>query len=421
VKHVGRERGTRASIASLCSRIVKRRRTTAEVRVESLAEAPHSRAFCATRAGRSTVSVLVSAHTPSSDGSSHASRNVAEVDSTVAPQHAPDPLDHHVFHCLIGPTAVGKSRVALAIAERSGAEIVSLDSMQVYRRMDVGTAKPTHDERARVRHHMLDLVEPSDTFDVQRYLERLRPVVVDARARGARILFTGGTGFYLKALLSGLFAGPPIDLALRRALEARCSDEGNAALHLELAAIDPRSSARIHVNDTKRLVRALEVFQQTGRTLSSWQREWWEPGDGAPRVERAARIVGLSLPVDELDRRIVLRTRAMLDAGWALEARAVRAGTGFSASSIQALGYRDALRLADGEITFDACARAIALATRQFARRQRTWYRKFTQARWLSAPALDAHAAALDELVEEARDALGWTSSSDVDARRARP
>jgi len=168
-------------------------------------------------------------------------------------------------------------------------------------------------------------------------------------------------------------------------------------------------------------VRALEVFQQTGRTLSSWQREWWEPGDGAPRIERAARIVGLSLPVEELDRRIVLRTRAMLDAGWAREARDVRAATGFSASSIQALGYRDALRLADGEILFDACARAIALATRQFARRQRTWYRKFTHARWLSAPPLDAHADAFDELVEEARATLGWTSASDVDQRIARP
>jgi tRNA dimethylallyltransferase len=320
---------------------------------------------------------------------------------------ADDPLSKHEFHCLVGPTAVGKTHVALAIAERAGAEIVSLDSMQVYRGMDIGTAKPTRTDREHVRHHMLDLVDPNERFDAQQYLAHLRPRIVDADARGRRLLFTGGTGFYLKALLAGLFEGPPVDLELRRSIEARCRVEGNAVLHAELAAFDPRSSARIHVHDTKRLVRAHEVYRQTGRALSAWQRQWWSAGDGSPARARRAAIVGLEIAVPELDRRIAQRARTMLAAGWAEEAAAVRARTGFGPSAVQALGYREALALADRTITFDACAETIALRTRQFARRQRTWYRKLSNAVWLEAP---DDRGSIDGLVGRALDVLGWTT-----------
>jgi tRNA dimethylallyltransferase len=322
---------------------------------------------------------------------------------------AEDALSKHEFHCLIGPTAVGKSRVALAIAERSGAEIVSLDSMQVYRGMDIGTAKPSSLERARVPHHMLDLVEPDERFDVQRYLTLLRPLLADAALRGRRLLFTGGTGFYLQALLAGLFEGPPIDVELRRSLEERCRAEGNSVLHAELASFDPRSSARIHMHDTKRLVRAHEVYRQTGRTLSSWQREWWGTGEASsrPATRRASRIVGLHLSVIELDRRIAERTRAMLAAGWPEEAASVRARTGFGPSAAQALGYREALALADGEMPFETCAQAIALRTRQFARRQRTWYRKLADAVWFPAPDDEDSLAAV---AGRACEVLGWSA-----------
>jgi tRNA dimethylallyltransferase len=323
---------------------------------------------------------------------------------------ADDPLPRHVYHCLIGPTAVGKSRLALAVAQRAGAEIVSLDSMQVYRGMDVGTAKPSKADRARVRHHMLDLVEANERFDVQRYLALLRPVIWDAEARGVRLLFTGGTGFYLKVLLCGLFEGPPVDLEVRQALEARCRAEGNAVLHRELSAFDPASGERIHVRDTKRLVRAHEVFQQTGRPLSSWQREWGSGRGAAPPASpRAARIIGLELPVAELDRRIVARASAMLEAGWPEEAAAVRNRTGFSASSAQALGYREALALADREITFEECAARIALRTRQFARRQRTWYRKFGETTWLPAPRLQPRSDVDEALVGASLQVLDWS------------
>lgn len=328
----------------------------------------------------------------------------------------------HGTRALIGPTASGKSALALRVAERCGAEIVSLDSMQVYRRMDVGTAKPTAAERARVRHHMLDLAEPSELFDVSRFLAELEPVLRDARERAQRLLLVGGTGFYLKVLFDGLFEGPPVDRGLRARIEARADVEGLSALHAELAALDPISAARIHANDRKRVVRALEVHAQTGRTLSDWQREWASFGNASRATQRF--LVGLALPTAELDARIRVRTRAMLEAGWAEEAVAIERTCGFSKSAIQALGYVEALALARGELSFDdACAR-IALATRQFARRQRTWYRKFEDAVWLDvgARARDASSPSIgdgarandradvtDELVVDCVRALSWS------------
>lgn len=287
---------------------------------------------------------------------------------------ARDPLAGFDFQGVVGPTASGKSALALALAERHGFELVSLDSMQVYRGMDVGTAKPSAEERARVRHHMLDLVEPSERYDVQRFLRDLEAVLVEMRSRNARPLFVGGTGFYLKVLLAGLFEGPDVDPALRASLEADARERGSPALHAELVALDPDSARRLHPNDAKRVIRALEVLRQTGRKLSDWQREWSAP---SPRAERA-RLVGLGWPVDVLDARIAERTRAMLAAGWPDEAARVRATCGFGPTAVQALGYREALAVHDGAIDADRAAREIAAATRQFARRQRTWYRHFS-------------------------------------------
>ncbi len=305
-----------------------------------------------------------------------------------------DPLDVEPLHALVGPTASGKSAVALAVAERAGAEIVSMDSMLVYRGLDVGTAKPSAAERARVPHHLVDLVEPSERYDVQRYLRDARAAVRAIRARGRRALFVGGTGFYLKALVRGLFEGPPVEPALRAELEERARALGPDALHAELAAVDPDAAARLHPNDVRRVVRGLEVWRQTGRRLSDWQREW-SAGAGRARV-----LVGLERGPDELERRIRARTRAMLDAGWADEARAVRERDGFGPSARQALGYAEALRLADGELERAAAEELIALRTRQFARRQRTWFRHFPDIRWIDAGRAD--------VVPETLAALGW-------------
>ncbi|MCC6407193.1 MAG: tRNA (adenosine(37)-N6)-dimethylallyltransferase MiaA [Planctomycetes bacterium] len=277
---------------------------------------------------------------------------------------------------LVGPTAAGKSELALALAERTGAEILSLDSMLVYRGLDVGTAKPSASERARAPHHLLDLVLPDQRFTAQDYVAAARAALADVQARGRRAFFVGGTGLYLKLLTSGLFEGPEADPALRARLEARYDELGSSAFHGELLRLDPPTAARLHPNDKKRVVRALEVYEQTGRPLSAWQREW------SVVSPRRWRIAGLDLAVAELDRRILARTEAMLAGGWADEARRVRASPGFGPTAAQALGYHEVLQLVDGELTAEECARRIALKTRQFARRQRTWFRKFPESVW---------------------------------------
>ncbi|MBI5362193.1 MAG: tRNA (adenosine(37)-N6)-dimethylallyltransferase MiaA [Planctomycetes bacterium] len=311
-------------------------------------------------------------------------------------------------HALIGPTASGKSALALRVAEAAGAELVALDSMQVYRGMDVGTAKSTPSERARVRHHLLDLCAPSADYDVARFQTDLADVLDDLARRRVRALFVGGTGFYLKVLLERLFEGPPVDRALRARLEARCAAEGNAALHAELARVDAPSAARIHANDTKRLVRALEVHAQTGKALSEWQREWSSFTGGAAARGRPRRLVGLALDVPELDRRIAARVDRMLDLGWEDEVRAIEVSGGFSKTAIQALGYAEVRALVRGETSRELARARIALATRQFARRQRTWYRKFPETTWLAAAEPAENSSAEAARVRAALRALGW-------------
>jgi tRNA dimethylallyltransferase len=316
---------------------------------------------------------------------------------------APDELP---LRCLVGPTAVGKTAFAMELAEALGAWIVSLDSMQVYRRMDVGTAKPTPAERERVPHFALDLVEPSERYDVQRYLADARAAVAAVHARGKRALFVGGSGLYLKALTSGLHEGPGADLELRAGLEERVRMEGVPALHAELARVDPEAAQRIHPADKKRVVRALEVFQQTGRPISDWQREWgWH---GRAPLERELRIVGLALEPEALQERVRARVRAMLAQGWVDEARAIRDGVGFGPTAIQALGYREVLEHADGRLDRDALEERLVQRTRQFIRRQRTWFRSFAAVRWIDPRSPDALASAR-ELLD---DQPGLTSGS---------
>lgn len=300
----------------------------------------------------------------------------------------------------MGPTAAGKTALALEVAERAGAEILSLDSMAVYRGLEAGTAKPSAAERARVRHHLIDVADPSETYDARRWLADARAALEDVCVRGARALFVGGTGFYLAVLLRGLFEGPPSDPELRARVEGRVAREGAATLHAELAGADPAAAARIHAHDTKRLVRALEVLEQTGRPLSEWQREWG--GEPAER-ERRARLVGLELAPERLDERIRARTRAMLERGWREEALALRAAGRLGPGAAQALGYDVVLAWADGELGREEAEERIARATRRFARRQRTWWRKF-DVRWLPAP----EEGRVAERAQDVLAALGW-------------
>ncbi|QDV06898.1 IPP transferase [Planctomycetes bacterium Poly30] len=311
-----------------------------------------------------------------------------------------DVLDAIPLRFIVGTTASGKTGLALRLAEHprvlaaGGLEIVSLDSMNLYRGLDIGTAKPSAEERSRVPHHLVDVAGPEERFDLQRYLQLVRTACEEIVARGALPLFVGGTGLYLAAILRGLFEGPPADLALRQRLLDASAPEGAPSLHDRLREVDPGSAERIHPNDTRRTIRALEVWEQTGETMTSLQAQW--NAARSPR-ERRARMVGLHVPVDALDGLIAERTEEMLAQGWPEEALALEEAGGLGDSASQALGYDTALALAQGEITREEAARRIVLRTRQFARRQRTWYRKF-EIDWLDAASPDLVEKAFERL-----------------------
>jgi tRNA dimethylallyltransferase len=278
---------------------------------------------------------------------------------------------------ILGPTASGKSDAAMAVARRVGAEILSVDSMQVYRGMDVGTAKPSPAERAEVRHHLIDVVDPDQPFTVARFVEMADEVIRDARERNVPLVVTGGTPLYYKALFEGMFEGPGADEAIRERLRAQSNDE----LHRRLTEVDPAAAARIHANDTKRLVRALEVFELTGQPISALQNEW----AGEPAHRHEAKWFGLNWEKDALNRRINARVKAMLAAGWVDEVRSLleRFGT-LSHTASEATGYRELIAHIRGEISLDDAADQIKIGTRQLARRQMKWFRRFPRVLWLS-------------------------------------
>jgi tRNA dimethylallyltransferase len=285
------------------------------------------------------------------------------------------------FDCWIlsGPTASGKSALAIRLARRLDAEIVSVDSMGVYRVLDVGTAKPTPEQRAAVPHHLLDVVPPSDTFSVAHWLAAAGAAVTDCRSRGRRILFVGGTPLYLRALRDGLAPVPGADPDVRRALASEANIHGSAALHDRLATVDPAAAARIHPHDVKRIIRALEVAETTGRPLSGA----FAP---APHPVFATQMLVLDVPRITLRERIDRRVERMFAGGLVEETEAALAapgGIGFTAR--QAAGYAEAIDLLAGRIDRGTAIRRTQQRTRQLAKRQLTWLRSFPQAVWIPA------------------------------------
>jgi tRNA dimethylallyltransferase len=279
---------------------------------------------------------------------------------------------------IIGPTASGKSALAMDLARRVGGEILSVDSMQVYRGMDIGTAKPTPAERAAVPHHLIDVVAPSETFTVARFVELADAVIADAARRGVPLMATGGTPLYYKALFEGLFDAPGADAPLRE----RLSREPSESLHARLSQIDPPAAARIHVNDRKRLVRAIEVFELTGKPISSMQNEWGANDSGSFR-RHPARWIGLDWDRDELNRRINARVKQMIADGWVDEVRRLLDQYGeLSKTASEATGYAELIRHVRGELSLDDAVERIKIATRQLARRQMKWMRRFPNVTW---------------------------------------
>ncbi|HWE38251.1 MAG TPA: tRNA (adenosine(37)-N6)-dimethylallyltransferase MiaA [Isosphaeraceae bacterium] len=276
---------------------------------------------------------------------------------------------------LTGATASGKSAVGVVLARRIGAEVIALDSMTLYRGMDIGTAKPTVDERGGVRHHLVDVLDPWESASVAEYRGWATERVWEIEARGNRALFVGGTALYLKAMLRGLFDGPGVVPEIRARLEAEAGRLGDAALHERLRGVDPAIATRLHPNDRRRVVRALEVFEATGRPLSDWQREHDRPAEGSIvlAIERPREVVH-----DRIDRRV----RAMFAAGLVEEVRALLAGPRpIHPVPAQGVGYREVIDLLAGRATLDDTIALVQARTRQFARRQATWFRGLAEVR----------------------------------------
>ena len=270
---------------------------------------------------------------------------------------------------LTGPTASGKSGVALDLAQHLGCAIVAMDSMTLYRGMDIGTAKPTTAERALVPHYLLDKLDPWESGNVAWWLTEAAEACEQIRTRGLRPLLVGGTPFFLKALLHGLFDSPAINAGIRARLEDEAGTIGPEALHAHLATVDPVAAARLHPNDVRRVVRALEVFEGTGRPISDWQGSWKDAAAPIP-------VVALDWPREALNARIDARIDAMLAAGWLDEARRLlECENSLSREASQALGYRDLFDFLAGQANWDSTVANIKLHTRQFAKRQRTWFR----------------------------------------------
>ena len=279
---------------------------------------------------------------------------------------------------LSGPTAAGKSDLAVEMARELGAEVLSVDSMAVYRGLDVGTAKPTPDQQRAVPHHLVDLVAPAEPFSVARWLAAAAAAVADVRGRSRRILFVGGTPLYLRALRDGLAALPPADPDSRAALEAEAARLGPAALHARLAGIDPAAAARIHPHDLKRIIRGLEVAQATGRPLSAA----FAP---SPHPVFASQLLVVDLPRRLLRERIDRRVERMFAAGLVEEtAAALAAPGGIGPTASQAAGYAEAIDLLAGRIDRAEAIRRTQARTRQLAKRQLTWLRGFARAIWLA-------------------------------------
>jgi tRNA dimethylallyltransferase len=286
---------------------------------------------------------------------------------------------------IVGPTGAGKTRLAMALAARTGGEVISADSQQVYAGMDIGTGKVTAEERARVPHHVVDVVQPDEEMTAQRFVELADRAIADAAARDKPVIVCGGTGLYVRALLLGLFAGPPASPALRAELTERVQHEGVAALHAELAQIDPAAAAKIDPNDAKRIIRAVEVFRLTGEPMSAHQARH-DHKSTPPRY--AARCVGLSPDREALYAAIERRVDAMIEAGLEAEVAALRArGYRPPLRSQQAIGYAELHDAADGRVDRPRAIELIKRNSRHYARRQLSWYRADQAIQWHADPA----------------------------------
>ena len=300
--------------------------------------------------------------------------------------------------CIAGPTASGKTALAVQLAKELNGEVISCDSMQVYRRMDIGTAKPTIDEREGIAHHMLDVAEPEEDFSVSKYCDLATPILEDIICRGKTAIIAGGTGLYMDALIKGNDFAPFPATGHRQRLEEKLAAEGLEALTAELAAVDPEAAERAQRNP-RRIIRALEVYYETGETITAHN---LKTQSLPPRY--APLWLGLDFdPRSLLYERIDRRVSIMLEAGLEQEIRALLAsGLDKRCTALQAIGYKEFLAALDGQCTMEEAADAVRQASRRYAKRQLTWFRRNKAIHWLTRRTGDQ----TDEIIAQARQII---------------
>ena len=309
--------------------------------------------------------------------------------------------------CIVGPTGTGKTRLSIGLAKALYAEVVSCDSMQVYRHMDIGTAKPSAEEMAKVPHHMIDVAEPWEDYSVGRYVPAADACIQDILSRGKKVLVVGGTGLYVDSLILGRDFAPFPRTGVREALEAEADRTGMEAMLGRLAAVDPETAARLYLADRKRILRALEVYEETGLPISEHDRRSRQT---PPRYRPL--WIGLNYQ-DRADlyRRIDARVDAMLQGGLLEEiASLLRLGIPESATALQAIGYKEFLPVLRGERALSEAAAEVQQSSRRYAKRQLTWFRRNPDMHWLDLPAQPDFSRAEDQV----RRILAETDSQEL-------
>lgn len=303
---------------------------------------------------------------------------------------------------LTGATASGKTAISLEMARRLDAEIISLDSMAIYRDMNIGTAKPSIQQRREVPHHLIDIINPDETFSVSQYRQQAVQTIEPIRRRGKDVLFVGGTALYLKALLRGMFEGPPANWEFRKEIEREMAEMGTEFLHQRLEMIDPVSAHLLHPNDHRRIIRALEVYRFTGKPISHWQLQFDEA-----RPASACRVFTLRHARPILHQRIEQRVNDMFQAGLIAEVEQLLAKwKTLSHTAAQAVGYQEVISHLRGELSLSETIEKTQVRTRRFARHQETWFRGLSECRIIDLNETYQPAAVANQLVEIGRSVV---------------
>ncbi|MBE0536863.1 MAG: tRNA (adenosine(37)-N6)-dimethylallyltransferase MiaA [Phycisphaerae bacterium] len=296
---------------------------------------------------------------------------------------------------ILGVTASGKGAVAFELARKIGGEIISIDSMKVYRRMDIGTAKPSRERRQAIRHHILDVIEPQESFSLDQFLRHADEAIGQITAAGKQVVAVGGTALYIKALLYGIFDGPPADFAIRKRLKAQIAAESTQALHRRLAEVDKEAASRIHPNDARRIIRALEVYELTGKPITSFQTQF-----GADTMRRDWTIIGLRRPKAGENGRINRRAKRIVEEGLVDEVKGLLAeDEPLSKQASCAIGYAEIIQHLQGRLTLEQAVERIKVNSRRLAKAQRTWFKTFHDVNWLDIEEEESAADVVDRVL----------------------